>query len=83
MGVHRAIVNLALGKQMTNEVSRRLWDEIAEVAGGRADPLLRALEVALFLEDSLEITIPVEIIDALPGEDRATERVIEAGAEAT
>jgi hypothetical protein len=39
-------------------------DEVALVGAGTADPELRALEVAIFVEEVLDVVLPDEVLDA-------------------
>jgi hypothetical protein len=52
------------GDVMSHALRHRVTEENIALFGGEADPELRAVRVAIHLEDALGITVPADLLDA-------------------
>ncbi len=59
---------------MVREIPQAVRDEIAGIVARVPDPTLRAIEVAMFVEDAFGMTLPSDLLD--PADEDTVTRIL-------
>lgn len=57
-------VNVPTGGVRMTKLSRALWTDASSIASRGATPTERALEIAILIEDALDVILPASTLDA-------------------